>query len=84
MYSTKSYKLTAAEFNYLLPVLRSKMLTRGDDHYFAGSSEDLEDMLNRLKGLYDHYDNLNSMTVYKCTIECSLLPFRTELGVITA
>ena len=54
MYSIKSYRLTKEEFNYLLAVLRSKLFNRGDRYYFNDSSDDLTDMLNRLKGLYNN------------------------------
>lgn len=56
MYSTASFKLTKEEFNYLLPVLKKKLT---QNYYFiAYNFEDLEDMLSRLKGLYNNYDDL--------------------------
>lgn len=77
MYSAKSYQLTKSEFNYLLPVLRKKLLQRGNECYFiADDIEDLTDMLNRLKGLYDNYDELKSMVAYKCSKDGNLKPFR--------
>lgn len=77
MYSTKSYKLTTEEFNYLLPVLRRSLLSREDGrHYFIGTVEDLEDMLNRLKGWYDYYTDLDSTMIYKCSRDGNLDPFR--------
>ena len=82
MYSAKSYQLRKEEYNYLLPVLRSKLLANGDRRYFTGNSDDLSDMLDRLKGLYGNYDKLNSMTSYKCFKEGSLMTFRNELNVI--
>lgn len=81
MYSLKSYRLTKYEFNYLLAVLKSKLLTRYEEFYFVGSSDDLEDMLNRLKGLYDNYDDLKNMISYKCFMERSLNPFRSSINV---
>jgi hypothetical protein len=81
MYSSKSYSLIKEEFNYLLPVLRNKLFNRGDRYYFNGSSDDLTDMLNRLKGLYDNYDDLKNMISYKCFIECSINPFRSSINV---
>jgi hypothetical protein len=81
MYSAKGYQLRKEEYNYLLPVLRTKMLASGDRYYFTGSSEDLEDMLNRLKGLYDNYDELGSLVGYNCMKEGSLAPFRNAIGV---
>lgn len=79
MYSTKSYQLRKDEFNYLLPVLKNKLSSIGDRCFFVGTSYDLDDMLNRLKGLYDYYDDLNNMIYYKCFIEGSLMPFRIEI-----
>lgn len=81
MYSLKSYQLRREEYNYLLAVLRIKLSSRGDSVYFIGDSNDLSDMLDRLKGLYGKFDELNSMTAYKCFVEGSLMPFRNELGV---
>ena len=81
MYSLKSYRLTKEEFDYLLPVLRKKLFNRGDRYYFNGSSDDLEEMLNRLKGLYDNYDELKNMISYKCFIQCSINPFRSSINV---
>ena len=84
MYSAKSYQLTKDEFNYLLPVLRKKLLQRGDKCYFiADNIGDLTDMLNRLKGLYDNYDDLKNMVEYKCSKEGSLKPFRDSVNVAT-
>lgn len=81
MYSLKSYRLTKEEFNYLLAVSRSKLFNRGDRYYFTGSSEDLTDMLNRLKGLYGSYDELKNMISYKCFIKGSINPFRSSINV---
>jgi hypothetical protein len=81
MYSLKSYRLTKEEFNYLLAVLRSKLFNRGDRYYFNGSSDDLTDMLNILKGLYNNYDDLKNMVSYKCFIQCSINPFRSSINV---
>jgi len=83
MYSAKSFQLTKDEFNYLLPVLRSKLLQSGDRCYFISNNiDDLTDMLNRLKGLYDNYDDLENMVDYKCSVNGSLNPFRTSIGVV--
>ncbi len=82
MYSAKSFQLTKEEFNYLLPVLKDKLLVSGDRHYFISDNIDgLTDMLNRLKGLYDNYDELKNMVGYKCSVEGSLNPFRKSMGV---
>ena len=80
MYSARSYQLIKEEFNYLLPVLRKKLYMSGDRFYFtANNIDDLTDMLNRLKGLYNNYDDLKNMIAYKCSKEGSLNPFRISL-----
>lgn len=79
MYSAKGYQLRKEEYNYLLPVLKTKMFESGDRRYFTGSFEDLEDMLNRLKGLYDNYDELGSMVAYNCSKEGSIASFREKM-----
>jgi len=82
MYSAKSYQLTIEEFNYLLPVLKNKLLQSGDRCYFiANNIDDLTDMLNRLKGVYDNYDELKNMVAYKCSTEGSLKTFRESVGM---
>ena len=83
MYSAKSFQLTKDEFNYLLPVLRNKLTRSGDRHYFiADNIDDLTDMLNRLKGHYDNYDELKNTVVYHCLKNGSLNPFRESMGVV--
>jgi len=80
MYSLKSYRLEKEEYDYLLPVLKSKLSVRGDKYYFIGSSDDLYDMLSRLKGLYNDFsDVLNSTLVYKCFMEVSIKIFRNGI-----
>jgi len=79
MYSTKSYKLTKDEYNYLLPVLRNKLNGTNGSYFFTGDSGDLDDMLNRLKGLYDFYDVYNKIINYRCFMKSSLIPFREIL-----
>lgn len=76
MYSDKSYLLKKEEYNYLLPVLRKKINNNNDRYYFTGNYEDLYDMLDRLKGLYNYYDELKSFVVYKCSKNGSLIDFR--------
>lgn len=80
-YSAKSYKLTEEEYNYLLPVLKKKLYSSNNNYYFVGSHDDLDDMLDRLKGLYNYYDDYNKIINYKCFKFKSLEPFRNELGV---
>lgn len=80
-YSAKSFQLTKEEFYYLLPVLKNKLTQSGDRYYFISNNiEDLTDMLNRLKGLYNNYDELKNMVDYKCSMQGSLQPFRKSMG----
>ena len=80
MYSAKSYRLTKDEYNYLLPVLRSKMLNSNDDYHFIGDTEDLEDMLNRLRGLYGHFEEHNPTITYNCGKNGNLEAFRNAMA----
>lgn len=83
MYSAKSFQLTKDEFNYLLPVLKNKLRQSGDRCYFiANNIEDLTNMLNRLKGYYDNYDELKNMVGYNCSKNGSLNLFRESMGVV--
>lgn len=76
MYSLKSYRLTTDEYNYLLPVLRKKLSSLNNNYYFCGNGDDLDDMLSRLKGLYNYFDSYSSIINYKCFVNNSLEPFR--------
>lgn len=76
MYSLRSYRLTRDEYNYLLPVLRRKLSSSNDNYYFCGDGDDLDDMLSRLKGLYDYFVDYNSIINYRCFVNNSLEPFR--------
>ena len=83
MYSAKSFKLNKDEFDYLLPVLKSKLYESGDKYYFISSNtDDLTDMLSRLKGLYNNYVDLKNMVDYYCFIKGNLNPFRESMGVV--
>ena len=83
MYSAKSFEINTNEFNYLLPVLRKKLLQSGGKYYFISDNiEDLTDMLNRLKGLYNNYDELKNMVAYNCSKNRSLTPFRESMTAI--
>jgi hypothetical protein len=48
-----SFQITREQYNYLLPVLRTKLLARVDRKidkwFFIGTEEDHLDMLNRCK-----------------------------------
>ena len=83
MYSTKTYRLTKEEYNYLLPVLKDKLFERGeiDSYYFCGNTDELFDMLARLKGLYGYFDSYNGIIDYECAKLCSLEPFRNKMKV---
>ena len=85
MYSEQSYRLTKDEFGYLLPVMKNKLLEKGeiDRYYFCGDADELYDMLNKLKGLYGYFDNYNGIIDYNCAKHCSLEPFRNEMKVLT-
>lgn len=81
MYGAKAYQLTQEEYNYLLPVLRAKLLYTSDRFYFiADSLEELADMLDRLKGYYDNYGEIAAMVVYNCSKKGSLFPFRESIA----
>ena len=81
MYSLKSYKLLKKEYNYLLPVLRKNLINSNDKYYFCGNSDELCDMISRLKGLYDHFDENWNLTInYKCFEYGSLNPFREHFN----
>jgi len=80
MYSAKSYPLTQKEYNYLLPAVRNKLLVSNNKYFLITSNtEDLTDLLNRLKCLYDNYDELKNMVVYKCSISQNLDVFRDSM-----
>lgn len=84
IYSLKSYRLTKDEYNYLVPVLRDKLLYKCeiDKHYFCGDWDELDDMLGRLKGLYNYFDDYNAIINYKCFKNGSLEPFRNLMLVV--
>jgi len=79
MYSAKSYEILKKEYNYLLPILRSKLLQRNNKYYFVGTADELTYMLNIIKALYDYYIEIKSIIVYKCFKEGSICLFRNEL-----
>jgi hypothetical protein len=81
MYSSRSFPLTEGEFNYLLPVLNKRLHQSSLGFWFiANDVLDLEDMLNRLKGYYDKYDELENMVSYRCYKDKSLIHFRESIG----
>jgi len=80
MYSAKSYELKESEFNYLLSPLVHLVSYQNGKYYFIDRGNDLDDMLNRLKGLYNYYDELGSMIVYKCSFNGNLNEFRNFLN----
>jgi hypothetical protein len=82
MYSAKSFQLHEDEFNYLLPAIRPKLLQKGDRYYFISYGIDcLDDMLCRLKGLYENYDDeLPNMCVYYCSKEGTINYFRKSIN----
>jgi len=82
MYSLKSYRLLKDEYNYLLPALIKNLSNSGDNYYFCGDTDELYDMLSRLKGLYNYFDSYNGIIDYKCAKSCSLEPFRNEMRAV--
>jgi hypothetical protein len=76
MYSDRSYPLTKEEYYYLFPAIGKKLLHTNGRYYFIDLSDGLGDMLDRLKGLYDNYDEFNRIIVYKCFKASSIEPFR--------
>ena len=85
-YSVKSYRLTKDEYNYILPVLREKLLYKGEieGYYFCGDTDELYDMLSRLKGLYGYFDSYNGIIDYNCAKHSSLEPFRNEMKGVSS
>jgi hypothetical protein len=84
MYSAKSYRLTKEEYNYLnVSALEKKLNENNDKFYVTCLSDELEDMLRRLKGLYDNFDKNfpNSMLIYKCFKMGSINLFRESLNL---
>lgn len=81
MYSLKSYRLLKEEYNYLLPVLRKNLSNSGVNYYFCGDTYELHDMLSRLKGLYNYFDNYNEIIDHKCFISGNIEPFRNEIKI---
>ena len=82
MYSLKSYRLLKDEYNYLLPVLRKNLSNSDGNYYFCGDTDELYDMLSRLKGLYGYFDSYNGIIDYKCAKSCSLEPFRDGMKAV--
>jgi hypothetical protein len=68
-----------------LPVLRDKLLYKAEigKYYFCGDSDELFDMLSRLKGLYGYFNTYNGAIDYKCEKNRSLEPFRIEVNTLT-
>ena len=85
MYSLKNYRLTKDEYNYLLPVLREKLLYKGeiDRYYFCGDTDELYDMLSRLKGFYNYFNSYNGIIDYNCAKHSNLEPFRNEMKAVS-
>ncbi len=79
MYSDRAIKLTKEEYNYLLPTIyRKNLLCRGEvnEYSIIVNTDTIDDVLNRLKGLYDYFDMLPSKVVNKCFVLRSFIPFR--------
>lgn len=83
MYSANGFQLTKDEFNYLIPALGIKRLLASQGRYYLITSniEELEDILMRLGGLYNNYNDLANMVSYYCSKERSLNPYRRSINV---
>lgn len=77
-YGTKSYQLTKQEYNYLLPIFglssgKSKLGSRhgryGDEYYIiANGLSDIEDILSRLQGVYDSFEEDLPSSISRATL----------------
>ena len=82
MYSAKSYLITKEEYNYLLPIIKARLLFSSGKHYLIADFEQLRDDLNRLKGLYGYFDEFSHMLIYNCSRKGNLELFRSQLKKI--
>jgi hypothetical protein len=75
--------LTKDEYSYLLPVHSVNLSVSNDNYYFNGDSDALADMLSRLKGLYNCFDDYDAPVVnYECFSAGSLKPFRDKMALM--
>lgn len=81
-YRAASVALDVLEYNYLLPVLRQNMVTSSSGiHCFIGDMEEVIDMLDRLRGLYGCFIDLDSdhkmkRAFFRSHFTRSMEPFR--------
>ena len=80
MYSSKCFELKEVEFNYLLPVLINK-LTNSNGRYYViiDDVDQLQDIIERLIGVYENYMKIKSIDVYYCYKYGSLEKFRDKI-----
>lgn len=76
MYSDRSYLLHEGEFNYLLPAIKNQLIESNGKFYVIVNSDNSEDLLNRLKGYYDFFDEIPFKVCISVFINCSLTAFR--------
>lgn len=81
MYSDRGYQLTKKEYEYLLPVYKKNLTDMNGRYYFTDLANELSDVLNRLKGLYDNYNEkqVSHRIVQKCFKMNSIEPFRESM-----
>ena len=66
-----------------LQLVKKKLYESSDKYYFIGDGDDLDDLLYRLKGVYENYnEGLKNMVSYHCFVKHSLNPFRESMGVM--
>lgn len=81
MYSTKAYQLTKEEYNYLLTVKKEQLYYNRETYSII--TNEIEDTLVRLKGLYTNYiEELSPTLNYKCSKEGSIQPFRDFMELL--
>lgn len=78
-YSSRSYKLTKNEYNYLLAAIPKKVgIDANGNHFVIADSDGLPDLLARMKGLAENWDEgmVETSILLKCFNDKSLEPFR--------
>lgn len=75
-YSTTGYILTKHEYNYLKPAIPKLVNEMSGRYYLTCDLDDLSDSLDRLKGMYDNWDEIPNKIVKNCYATKSITPFR--------
>jgi len=76
MYSDRSYLLHEGEFNYLLPAIKKQLSQSNGMFYVMVNSDNSDDLLNRLKGYYDYFDEIPYKVCRSVFRDRSLTAFR--------